>query len=146
MRTTNNDTTMIPVNQDIERRVFGGLSSIGEDGDILDSRLTPEERRIEEMLQQGKQQEAAMFAMQLIKSICRHFVIDEHYNYFDDLYSPDYTITSIIDRFEELHDSGTLKAEVWDFLQAAWKEIQEEESYREYGIPSAEIGAASQQV
>lgn len=30
--------------------------------------------------------------LQLLKSMCKHFVEDEHFFYFDDIYSPEYTM------------------------------------------------------
>jgi hypothetical protein len=64
-------------------------------------------------------------------------VSDEHYNDYDDWYAPDYTMQRLLNKFVELRDSGALQPEVRDYLRTAWKEIQEEESYRDYGIPSA---------
>jgi hypothetical protein len=129
--------SVIPLNQDIEQRVFANLYFVGFDGSILDNKLTPEEHKIESLLQHGNQQAAALYAMQLIKSICRHFVSDEHYNDYDDWYTPDYTMKSILNKFVELRDSSAIQPEVRDYLRTAWKEIQEEESYKDYGIPSA---------
>ena len=46
---------------------------------------------------------------------------DEHYNYFDDRYSPEYAIDDLIDLF-----TG---------LDKAWLEIKETECYQDYGLP-----------
>ena len=35
---------------------------------------------------------AVTMYLQLLKSMCEHFVKDEHYCYFDDMYSPEYTM------------------------------------------------------
>lgn len=53
--------------------------------------MLEENKRIERLAKQGDYQEAALRFMQMTKSMCRHFVEDEHYNYFDDMYNPEYT-------------------------------------------------------
>ena len=37
--------------------------------------------------------------MQMTKLMCRHFVEDEHDNYFNDMYSSEYAIDDLIDLF-----------------------------------------------
>ena len=49
---------------------------------------------------------------------------DEHYNYFDDMYSPEYAIDDLIDLFTGLDKAGKLPVET-----------KETECYQDYGLP-----------
>ena len=92
-----------------------------------------------------------------VKSMCEHFVEDEHYCYFDDMYSPEYTMQWIyeairkaaikreegqvttcafpsVSRLNEIkHD---IDAESQELLEEGRKEILLSECYKEYGYPS----------
>lgn len=47
---------------------------------------------IKEALAAGLYKQAVTMYLQLLQSMCEHFVEDEHYCYFDDMYSPEYTM------------------------------------------------------
>lgn len=113
---------------------------VGEDGDIINLFISNEADRIRELLIDGHQLQAATLAMQLIKSNCRHFITDEHWTYFDDLYSPDFTFIHLLNQFKNVHDVGKMDVEVTNYLKAAWTEILNEESYTQYGYPTATLG------
>jgi hypothetical protein len=70
-------SSIISINEAFEQNIFS-KSLIGEDGDLLDYLLTPEIERIEKLLDDSEQMTAAMLAMQLVKSLCIHFIEDEH--------------------------------------------------------------------
>jgi hypothetical protein len=129
------DSSVIPLNKQIEQRIFTDYV-VGEDGDVLDVNFRAEFRKVDELLGKGQQRDAALYAMQLIKSLCRHFVLDEHWNCFNDWYSPDYSVGDLMARFEKLYVEGKLNEDVVEYLRSAWKEIREEESYKDYGYPS----------
>ena len=74
---------------------------------------------IKEALDAGLYKQGVTMYLQLLKSMCEHFVVDEHYCYFDDMYSPEYTMQWIYEAMEEGH-----------------KEILQSECYKEYGSPS----------
>lgn len=97
--------------------------------------MLEENKHIEHLVEQGDYQEAALKSMQMIKSMCRHFVEDEHYDYFDDMYSPEYAIDDLIDLFNELNKAGKLPSDTKDYLEKAWQEIKETECYQNYGLP-----------
>ena len=95
--------------------------------------------------------------LQLLKSMTKHFVEDEHYCYFDDMYSPEYTMQWIyeaiqkaaikreegqvttcvfpsVSRLNEVkHD---IDAESQALLVGRHKEILQSECYEDYGYPS----------
>ena len=94
-----------------------------------------ENKRIERIAEQGDYQEAALRFMQMTKSMCRHFVEDEHYNYFDDMYSPEYAIDDLIDLFVGLDKDGKLPIETKEYLDKAWLEIKDTECFQNHGLP-----------
>ena len=61
---------------------------------------------------------------------------DEHYSYYDDMYSPEYAIDELTEHFERLSKTGLLPEATRDYIRQAWKEIEDTEAYRDYGIPS----------
>lgn len=126
--------SLIPLNADYEMRIFNSRN-IGWDCDQIWHLMLEENKRIERLAEQGDYQEAALRFMQMTKSMCRHFVEDEHYNYFDDMYSPEYAIDDLIDLFAGLDKTGKLPVETKEYLEKAWQEIKETECYQDYGLP-----------
>lgn len=57
--------------------------------------------------------------LQLTKSMCRHFVIDRHWEYFDDMYNPEYAIEDLIEKFKTLAKQGKLPEAVDTYLHEA---------------------------
>lgn len=126
--------SLIPLNPDYETRIFNSRN-IGWDCDQIWHLMLEENKWIERLAEQGDYQEAALRFMQMTKSMCRHFVEDEHYNYFDDMYSPEYAIDDLIDLFAGLDKAGKLPVETKEYLEKAWQEIKETECYQDYGLP-----------
>ena len=126
--------SIIPLNPDYETRIFN-RRNISWDCDQIWHLMLEENKRIERLAEQGDYQEAALRFMQMTKSMCRHFVEDEHYNYFDDMYSPEYAIDDLIDLFAGLDKDGKLPVETKEYLDKAWLEIKETACYQDYGLP-----------
>ena len=126
--------SIIPLNPDYETRIFN-RRNISWDCDQIWHLMLEENKRIERLAEQGDYQEAALRFMQMTKSMCRHFVEDEHYNYFDDMYSPEYAIDDLINLFVGLDKAGKLPVETKEYLEKAWLEIKETECYQDYGLP-----------
>ena len=126
--------SLIPLNPDYETRIFN-RRNISWDCDQIWHLMLEENKGIERLAEQGDYQEAALRFMQMTKSMCRHFVEDEHYNYFDDMYSPEYAIDDLIDLFAGLDKAGKLPVETTEYLEKAWQEIKETECYQDYGLP-----------
>ena len=70
--------------------------------------------------------------LQLLKSMTKHFVEDEHWCYFDDWYSPDYSMKQIYDAIMKYD----IDAEAVALLKAGHDEIQNTKCYENYGCPS----------
>ena len=126
--------SIIPLNPDYETRIFN-RRNIGWDCDQIWHLMLEENKRIERIAEQGDYQEAVLRFMQMTKSMYRHFVEDEHYNYFDDMYSPEYAIDDLIDLFVGLDKDGKLPIETKEYLGKAWLEIKDTECFQNYGLP-----------
>lgn len=90
---------------------------------------------LKQMLSEGKTMEGVMSFLQMLKSLCKHFVKDEHYNYFDDMYSPDYECTNLYQMIVS-HLENNPDAVSEELLQKGLKEIRQLEAFTSYGIPS----------
>ena len=130
--------SLIPLNPDYETRIFNSRN-INWDCDQIWHLMLEENKRIERLAEQGDYQAAALRFMQMTKSMCRHFVEDEHYNYFDDMYSPEYAIDDLINLFVGLDKDGKLPIDTKEYLDKAWLEIKETACYQDYGLPRREF-------
>lgn len=127
--------SLIPLNPEYETEIFD-YRNITWEFTVIDMRLCHEAKRIEALADKGDYMTAATKFLQLTKSMCKHFIEDEHYNYFDDLYAPEYTIQDFVDYFNRLITQGKLPAEVNDYLHKGWTEIQTYEACTDYGLLS----------
>lgn len=82
------NTHLFPVNQAVES-IFSP-KNIDEDCDTISRLMLPVENAIELYLFDGDYAGAVEIFLQLVDSMCYHFVAEEHWNYFDDFYSPAY--------------------------------------------------------
>lgn len=87
---------------------------------------------IKEILKVGLYNMAVTKYLQLLKSMTKHFVEDEHWCYFDNWYSPDYSVQQIYDSIIKYD----IDAEAAELLKAGHEEIQKTECYDNYGCPS----------
>ena len=62
---------------------------------------------IKEALNAGLYKQAVTMYLQLLKSMVKHFVEDEHFCYFDDMYSPEYSLQWI---YEDIMKSSKANA------------------------------------
>ena len=121
---------MNPINPRYEA-IFD-VRSIDQDCDKRASLMRNESRHIREAMDAGLYKQAVNMYLQLLNSMCKHFVEDEHYCYFDDLYSPEYVMQSIYEDFQ-MHDLGF---EASTLLKQGHDEVLQSESYEDYGMPS----------
>lgn len=126
--------SLIPLNKDYEERIFNS-KNLGWDCYGIWQLMLNESKKIEKQIVAGEYQKAALMFLQMTKSMCRHFVTDRHWEYFDDMYDPEYAVDDMVERFEVLAKEGKLPKEVNSYLHEAWKEIEEMESCKGYGIP-----------
>jgi len=126
--------SLIPLNKDYEQRIFN-RRNVDWDCYSIWQLMLEENKNIETLLTVGEYQTGALRFLQLTKSMCRHFVIDRHWEYFDDMYSPEYAIEDLVEAFEKLAKEGRLPEEVNRYIHEAWKEIEETECCADYGVP-----------
>ena len=126
--------SLIPQNKDYEQKIFN-RRNVDWDCYSIWQLMLEENKNIETLLAVGEYQAAALMFLQLTKSMCRHFVIDRHWEYFDDMYSPEYAIRDLTEVFEKLAKEGKLPEDVNAYLHEAWKEIEGMESCTDYGVP-----------
>lgn len=126
--------SLIPLNREYEEKVFNSRN-VDWDCHVIWQLMLKENRKIERLLAAGEYQTGALRFLQLTKSMCRHFVMDRHWEYFDDMYSPEYAIEDLIETFGKLAKEGRLPEEVNRYIHEAWKEIEETECCTDYGVP-----------
>lgn len=125
--------SLIPLNPAYETEIFNSIFITWELSRI-DLHVDIEAKRIRAFADNGEYMKAATCFLQLTKSMCKHFIEDEHYNYFDDMYAPEYTIQSLVDYFNRLISQGKLPEIVKDYLHKGWVEIQSYEACTDYGL------------
>lgn len=126
--------SLIPLSREYEEVVFNSRN-VDRNCDTIWYLMLKENEKIEKLLADGEYQTGALRFLQLTKSMCRHFVMDRHWEYFDDMYSPEYAIGDLIRVFEKLAKEGRLPEEVNRYIHEAWKEIEETECCTGYGLP-----------
>ncbi len=66
---------------------------IDEDSNKITDKITAVVRlQIKEILAVDMYKQTVAMYLQLLKSMCKHIVDDEHFCYFDDMYSPEYSL------------------------------------------------------
>ena len=125
--------SLIPLNQEYEAEIFN-RKFVTWELTVIDVRVDIEAKHIRVLADSGEYMKAVTYFLQLSKSMCKHFIEDEHYNYFDDLYAPEYTIQSLVDYFSHLISQGRLPKNVKDYLHKGWAEIQTYEACTDYGL------------
>ena len=106
--------------------------NIDQDCDEIASLMNVEADFIKEALDAGLYKQAVTMYLQLLKSMTKHFVEDEHYCYFDDMYSPEFTMQWIYEAIQQ-HD---IDAESLALLEDGHEEVLHSECYVNYGYPS----------
>ena len=122
--------SLIPLNQYLEQTVFDS-SHIDWECMTIGRMINTLGSEVKNFLNEGKTHEALLLFLQTVKSMCRHYIKDEHYNYFDDMYDPDYSCMNIVDDLNEAYAKGKFSQSDLDFFHQAWKEIEQTEAYNE---------------
>ena len=63
--------------------------------------------------------------------------IDEHCNYFDDMYSPDYVCQDMMEAIIDSIKSGNFPDEEMRRLKEGLEKLRHTEAYEDYGVPFA---------
>lgn len=108
------------------------VCNIDDDCDKIAGLMNEESTLIKEAINAGIYKQAVIMYLQLLKTMCMHFVEDEHYCYFDDLYSPEYILQGIYEKLQMCD----LDFETAVLLKEGHDEIMQTACYQEYGYPS----------
>jgi hypothetical protein len=128
--------SLFPPNNILVEEIFM-QSNLGTDCDIIGGLLYRfGDKFISSALEDGEYAIAVRHYLQMLESLTRHFIVDEHWCWFDDFYSPDYTVSQIWDKFVPHIRSGALAGECLEELEAGLAEIEASEAYQEYHMPS----------
>lgn len=111
--------------------------NIDEDCDNIARLLSPYREMVRESLIQGHYAEAVTILLEVLESLTYHFVEDEHYNYFDDMYSPDYVCQNMMEAIINAIKSGNFQAAELKRLKDGLKKLKHSEAYKDYGVPYA---------
>lgn len=75
--------------------------------------------------------------LEVLESLTYHFVKDEHYDYFDDMYSPDYVCQDMMEAVIDVIKNGNFPAEELQRLKNGLEKLEQTEAYEDYGVPYA---------
>ncbi len=121
---------MIQLNPQYEK-IFDPRN-IDDDCDKIAGLMSSEINIIKETMEAGLYKQAVTMYLQLLKSMIKHFVEDEHYCFFDDLYSPEYILQDVFEKLQMCN----LDFETAMLLKEGHDEIMQTECYKDYGYPS----------
>lgn len=129
------DVEQTPLKAEIEA-IFNE-NNIDDDCDTIARLLSPYKGMVRESLSKGNYAEAVTVLLEVLESLTYHFVKDEHYNYFDDMYSPDYVCQDMMKTIIDAIKNGIFPAEELQLLKNGLQKLKHTEAYKDYGVPYA---------
>lgn len=87
-------------------------------------------------LKDGMYSLAVKWYLQMLDSLTVHYIQDEHWTYYDDLYFPDQAVSFIWEQFVPHIRLGKLHGVDLKILEDGLALIEQTEAYQNYGIPS----------
>ena len=111
--------------------------NIDEDCDTIARLLSPYREVVRESLIQGNYAEAVTILLEVLENLTHHFVQDEHYNYFDDMYSPDYVCQDMMEAVIDAIKGGNFPDVELQHLKDGLDKLKHTEAYEDYGTPYA---------
>ena len=127
------DIELSPLKREIES-IFNPRN-IDMDCNMISNLLLPYEKMIKEDMSKGNHRKAFETFLEILESLSYHFVKDEHFCYFDDMYCPDYTCNDMMRYFIEKINNGTISDQAKQRLSAEIDKISKMEAYQDYGSP-----------
>lgn len=129
------DIEQTPLKAEIEA-VFSKCN-IDEDCDTIARLLSPYREAVNESISQGNYADAITILFEVLESLTYHFVEDEHYNYFDDMYSPDYVCQDMMEAVIAAIKNWNFPDEELQRLTEGLEKLKYAEAYENYGTPLA---------
>lgn len=127
------DIEQTPLKAEIE--TVYNKRNIDEDCDTIAHLLLPYRKSIKESINQGNYAEAVTILLEVLESLTYHFVEDEHYNYFDDIYSPDYVCQDMMEAIISSIKNENFPAAELQRLKDGLEKLKHTEAYEDYGVP-----------
>ena len=125
---------LFPVNKEIDS-VFAS-ENVGPDCMWIAYLMESVEDDIQRKLCVGEYKEAVTMFRQLTDSLCYHFVADEHWCYYDDMYHPTYNMDADWDMLREY--LMQFPDELFDELEESLIDLSQTEACQGYGCPAIE--------
>lgn len=129
------DIELAPLKAEIEA-VFS-KQNLDEDCDTIARLLSPYRKAVCQSVTQGNYAEAVIILLEVLESLTYHFVEDEHYDYFDDMYSPDYVCQDMMEAVINSIKNGNFSDERLQQLKNGLEKLKHTEAYEDYGAPFA---------
>lgn len=109
--------------------------NIDDDCDTTARLLSPYRKLVHESLNQDNYSNAVTILLEILESLTCHFVKDEHYNYFDDMYSLDYVCQDMVKAIIDAIKSGNVPTTELQRLKDGLEKLKHTEAYEAYGVP-----------
>lgn len=129
------DIELTPLKVEIEA-VFS-KQNLDEDCDTIAHLLSPYRKMVNESISQGNCADAVTVQLEVLESLTYHFVEDEHYDYFDDMYSPDYVCQDMMEAVVDAIKNGNFPDTELQRLKEGLEKLKQTEAYVDYGTPFA---------
>lgn len=110
-------------------------NNIDDDCDTIASLPSPYRNNVSTLLSKGNYAEAVTVLLEVLESLTYHFVEDEHYNYFDDMYSPDYVCQNMMKTVIDAIKNGNFSDVELKRLNEGLDKLKHTETYEDYGVP-----------
>lgn len=124
---------MITINQEIEKSIKSTL--LDADCDSFNKVISTLTDYVDGSIAAGIFESAIQYYLQIFKSASIHIVDDCHYDYFDDMYSPDYTLQYTFEKFIKAYNEGQMNDDYYVQLKEGMAEIALMEAFHDYGYP-----------
>lgn len=115
------DIELTPLKVEIET-VFS-KQNLDEDCDTIARLLSPYRKMVNESISQCNYFNAVTVLLEVLESLTFHFVEDKHYNYFDDMYSPDYVCQDMMEAVIAAIKSGSFPDEELQLLKEGLEKL-----------------------
>lgn len=130
--------SLIPANKSLEKALFIDRS-LDWECSYIGHGIDAQGKQVDALLDAGMSHDAIILFLQIVKYMCKHFISEEHWCMFDDMYDPDYSCELISRSLNKAARAGKLSALDKEYFHEAWKEIQNMEACQQYGIANYKI-------
>ena len=122
---------MITLNKSVEH-IFSP-ANVDWDCDQIALLMSPFQEQIKSDLHLDHNLSAIELFLQLLSSMAKHFIEDEHWCYFDDVYAPEFCCMTIFEYFSKAIASGNFSKEELQIFREGLETLADTEVVRDYG-------------